>query len=85
MASALCVLTQPEAEVEYQLDQVGNVPGLWVGGGGSRSQDELDDAQGGEFFPLEWRIFNLISFELAGESLVQADMSLGVGGFSGIR
>ena len=58
------------------------MPGLWVGGGGSRSQDELDDAQGGEFFPLEWRIFNLISFELAGESLVQADMSLGVRGVS---
>ena len=69
-ACAFGVFAEPEAEVEYQLDQVGNVPGLWVGGGGSCSHDGMDNAQGGGFFPLDWRIFNPISFELVGEAPV---------------
>ena len=40
----------------------------------------MDDAQGGGLFPLDWGIFDPASFELLGEVLVQADVSLGVGG-----
>ena len=51
VAFALGVFEVPEAELESQLDQVGNVPGLWVEGGGSRGHDELDGAHGGWIFP----------------------------------
>ena len=84
VARALGVFAVPEAEVEAQLDQVGNVPGLWVGGGGSCGHDGLDNAQGDGFSLLDWRIFYPISFELTGKVPVQADVSLGVGGISGV-
>ena len=84
LARVLGVFAVPDAEVEAQLDQVGDVPGLWVGGGGSRRQDGLEDNQVGEFFLLDWRIFNTIHFELAGEAPVQANVSLGVWGLLGV-
>ena len=80
VARALDVFAGPEAEVESKLYQVGTVPGLWVGGGGSCVHDGLDGALGGAFSLLECGILNPISFELVGYSLVQADVSLGVGG-----
>ena len=83
MACALDVFAGPGAEVESQLGQVGDVTGLWVRGGGSCGHDGLDDVQGGGFFPIYWRIFDRMSFELAGETPVQADVSLGAGGFLG--
>ena len=52
VARALGVFAGPEAELEAQLDQVGNVPGLWVGGGGSHGHNGLGDAQGGGLPPL---------------------------------
>ena len=69
MACALVVFTGPDAEAETQLDQVGNVPGFWVGGEGFRGHDGLDNSQGDESPPLEWEIFDPISFELTGEVL----------------
>ena len=80
MACALGVFTRPKAEVEPQLDQVNNMPDLGVRRGGCRGHDGVDGAQGGGIFPLEWGIFNSVSFELLGGALFQANMSLGVGG-----
>ena len=62
VACALGISAGPEAEVEGQLYQVGYLPGLLVEGGGSRSHNELDDAQGGWIFTLGWGIFYPISF-----------------------
>ena len=58
--------------------------GIWVGGGGSCGNNGPDDAQGGYFLTLDGRIFNTISFELTGEAPVQAGMSLGIRGISGV-
>ena len=44
---ALGIFIWPAAEAEAQLEHVGNVPGLWVGGGGSCGYDGLDNAQEG--------------------------------------
>ena len=59
---ALGVLLRPVAEVEAQLEQVGNVPVLWVGGGGSCGYNGLDNVQGVGGFPLDWGIFDPVSF-----------------------
>ena len=85
VTGALGIFTQPEAEVEAQLDQVGNVPGLWVGGGGSCGHNGMEDTHGGGFYPIDWGIFYPINFELAGGALVQSDVSLVVGGIYGFR
>ena len=84
MACALDIFTGLKAEVEPQLDQVSNMPGLRVVGGDSCCHDGLNDAQGGGLFPLDWGILNPISFELAGNLLVQSNVSLGVMGGSGV-
>ena len=52
MARALGVFAGPEAEVEFQLDQVGYVSGLWVRGGGSHGHGGLDNAKGVDFSRL---------------------------------
>ena len=82
IACALGVFSGPKAEVEPQLDQVGDMPGFGVKGGGCRGHDGVEDAQGSGILPLDWGIFDLISLELSGEALFQADVSLGVGGVS---
>ena len=84
MSSALGVLAGPEAEVETQLDQVVNVAGLWVGGGGYHGHNGLDDAKGGGFFTLDEEIFGSISFEFPDKAPVQFGVILGVGGGSGV-
>ena len=84
VARSLGLFAGPEAKVEAQLGQVGDVPGPWVGGGGSRGHNGLEDAQGGGVFPLDWGFFNPISFELSVEVIVQADVGLGVRGVSGV-
>ena len=85
MARALGVFSLSEVEVEAKLDQVGNFSGIWVGGGGSRGQDGLDDDQGGGFFTLDRIILDPIISELTGEAPVQAGMSLGVREGSRVR
>ena len=62
MDCALSVFTGTKAEVEPQLDQVNNMPGFGVRGGGSCDHDGLDDAHGGCLFPVDWGIFDPISF-----------------------
>ena len=55
MACALGVFAGPKVEVEPQLDQVGDMPGVWIGGGGCRIHDGVDNFQGGGLFMLDWR------------------------------
>ena len=62
MACALGVFTVPKTEVEPQLDQVGDMTGFGVGRGGCRCHDGVDDAQGSGILPLNWGIFDPISF-----------------------
>ena len=50
-----------EAEVEAQLDQVGDLSGLWVGVGGSRIHDGLDNTKGSVSFMLDRNIIDPIS------------------------
>ena len=85
MACALGVFTVLKAEVEPRLYQASNMSGFGVRRGGCRGQDGVGNAQGGGGFPLDWGIFDPISFDLLGEVLVQANVSLGVGGVSGVR
>ena len=73
MACALGVFTVLTSEVEPQSDQ------------GCCGHNGVDNVMGDGLFPLDWGIFDLISFELSGEALVQANVSLGVGFFSGVR
>ena len=55
---------------------------FWVGGGHCHNHFGADNAQGGGLLPLDWVIFDTVSFELSGEVLVQSGVSLGVGGVS---
>ena len=80
MACALGVFVGLKAEVEPQLDQVGNMPVFGVGGGGCRRHNGVDDAQVGGILPLDWEIFDPIKCALLVKVLVQADVSLGVEG-----
>ena len=66
------------------MDQIGDVPGLWVGYGGSCDHDGLDYSQRDGFSHIEWGILDPISFDLAIESLVQDDVNLVVVGLSGV-
>ena len=54
MDRALGVFAGPEAEVEVQLDQVGNLVGLEVEVGGCRGHNGENDSQGDGFLPLDW-------------------------------
>ena len=78
MARALGVFTGPEAEVEAQLGQVGDVLSLWIKGGDSCGHDGLDDAQEDGFPPLDWGIVDQMGLSW------QADASLGVRGLYGV-
>ena len=50
VTGALGVLARPEVEVEYQLDQVGNMTGLGVRGGVGCGHDGANNAEGGGLF-----------------------------------
>ena len=53
MACVLDEFSGPKAEVEPQLDQISSMPGLGVGAGDFCVHDQVGDAQGGGFFPLD--------------------------------
>ena len=61
VASALRVFKGPEAEVEANGDQVGDVVGSGVGGGSCLSKDGVPDSQGGCLFLLDGGVFKPIS------------------------
>ena len=46
---ALGVFVQPEVDVESQLDQVGDMSGFGVGGGGHCGQNGVDNDEGSAF------------------------------------
>ena len=53
MACVLDEFSGPKAEVEPQLDQISSMPGLGVVAGDFCVHDQVGDAQGGGFFPLD--------------------------------
>ena len=72
MAYALGLFTGPQAEVELQVYQVSDMQGFGVRGGVCSSHYGVDNAQGSGLFPIDWGIFDTVSFELTVESLFQA-------------
>ena len=76
VACALGVFAGPEAEVEAQLDKVGNVVGLGDVGVGSYGHNGVNDSQGDRFFLPEWEILNPVGIELLDEVLVKTGVSL---------
>ena len=78
VTGAIGVFAQPEAELESQLDQVGNMMGFIFGGDGHRGHNGLDIADGDGLFLFEWRVLNAVGFKLTGETSVQSSVGLGI-------
>ena len=85
MAGALGVFTQPEAEVEAQCDQVGDLTGFGVVGCGHCSHDGVENAKGGGLFLFDSRVIYTVVFKLVGELSVQSGVGLGVWRLSWVR
>ena len=78
VAGALGVFTRPEAEVDAQLDQVGDLTGFGVGGDGRCGYGGVDNAKGGGLFLFGRRFLDAVVFNLTGEAYVQSVVRLGV-------
>ena len=78
VTGALGVFIQPEAGVEAQLDQVGNMTGLGVRGGVGCGQDGANNAEGGGLFLFERRVLDAVGFKMTGEASVQPGAGLGI-------
>ena len=76
VACALGVFAGPEAEVEAQLDQVGDVVGVGIRGGCFHGHNGVNYSQGDGSFQLDCGILDPIGFELTGEALVETSVSL---------
>ena len=85
VAGALRVFTGPEAEVEANGDQVGNMVGSGGGGGSCLGDDGLGDLEGDCLFSSDRGIFEAVGLELPCEVLVGPSARLGVGRFSGVE
>ena len=44
----------------------------------------MEDAEGGDVFPFGRGFLDPVDFKLSGESLVQSDFGMGVGGLPGV-
>ena len=77
VTGALGEFARPEAEVEAQLDQVGDMSGFRVGGGGCCSHDGVDNAKGGSLFLFYQRILDAVGFKLTGEASLRSSVRLG--------
>ena len=84
MANALGLVSGPQAEVETQDDQVGDVSVFNIGGLSHCGHDGVVDTQRDGIFLFNRGIFDIIYFDLPGELLVQSDVSLGARGDSGV-
>ena len=84
VAEALRVFTGPEAEVEANCDQDGNVVESEVRGAGCRGDDIVNDHQGGGLSSLYGGILRPAGLELPCEALVEPCARLIVGWFSGV-
>ena len=76
VACALDVLVGPETEVEYHVNQVGNVVVLGVGGAGSYGHNGVNDSQGDSLFPIDWEILDPLGFDMPDEALVKTGVRL---------
>ena len=52
--SVLGLLVVPKAYIESQSDQVGNMPGLWVGSGVGCCHDVMDDSNRDGLLLIDW-------------------------------
>ena len=84
MAGALRIFSGPEAEVEANGEQVGDVVGYGVGGGSCLVDDGVHDSQGGGRVLSDGGIFEPVGLELPREALVKPGVCLGVSRFSGV-
>ena len=66
------------AEVEAQLEQVGNIAVLGVGGVFRHGHDGLGNAEGGGLFLFERRVLDAVGFKMTGEAYVQSGVDLSV-------
>ena len=76
VASAIGLVTGPQADVEAQLEQVGDVVDLGVGGGYCRDQNGVNNSRGGGFYLPDWVILDPVGLELRGETLVNTGVNL---------
>ena len=81
MSCVLGVLSQPETEVEANLDQVGDIAGFGFSGGCRCSRIGLDDAKGGGLLFLYKFFLNAVVFKLNGEAPFQSGVVLGIWDF----
>ena len=81
----LFVFAGPEAEVEANGDQVGDMVGSGVRGGSCCGNDGVHDYQGCGFFSSGGGILKPVGLELLCEALVEPGVCLRVGWFSGVR
>ena len=63
VASAFRVFTGPEAEVEANFDQVGDVAGSGVRGSGCCGNDEVNNSQGSCLFSSDGGILKPVGLE----------------------
>ena len=85
VTGVLRVFTQPEAEAEAQLDQVGKMTGFGFGGGGHRGHNGSDNTKEDNLLSFERRVLNAVGFKLMGEASVQSSVGLGVWRISRVR
>ena len=74
MAGALHVFAGPEAEIESNGDQVGNVVGSGVRGASWCSDNGVHDSQGGGLLSLDGEIIDTAGLELPCEALFYANL-----------
>ena len=84
VASSLCVFAGPEAELEANGDQVGDVVVSRVGGSGFCGDEGVHDSQGGGLFLLDGGILDPVGLELPCDALVEIGVCLGLIWFSGV-
>ena len=82
VASALGVFIQSEAEVEAQVDQIGNLTGFGVGREGGCGNNGMHDAKWYGLFLFDRRVLKAVGFKLLGKTSAQSGMGLGVERFS---
>ena len=78
VTGALGVFAWPEADVEYQLDQVGYMSGFGVGFGDRCSHDGVDNSEGDGLFLFDRRVLDAIGFNPTDEASVHSSVGLGV-------
>ena len=78
MSVVLGVISGPEADIEAQLDQVGDVMGIWFRGFYGRVHDDVDDSKRGGLLLFDKFYLNAVVFKLNGEAPVQSGVGLGI-------